>query len=123
MKRKILTLLALGAAALAVVAFTLDTAPVDAQSGCTDCGGPTLSVTGQGSGDSCAEALDNAETDALLEAFGTPAGCRPCQTSSGIQSCSVPSCVGTCPPNSYHATYTLNYKCRYCDFDPEIPRM
>lgn len=123
MKRKILTLLALSVAALAVLTVGLDPSPVDAQSGCTDCEGPTYSATGQGSGNSCSEALDNAEADAIQQAFNSPSGCRPCQTSTGISSCYAPSCVGSCPPNSYNATSALNYKCRYCDFSPERPEM
>jgi hypothetical protein len=123
MKRKILTLLALGVAALAVLTLGLDPSSVDAQSGCTDCEGPVRTVTGQGSGNSCGEALDNAETDAIQQAFNSPSGCRPCQTSTGTLSCYGPSCSGACPPNSYNASYTLNYKCRYCDFSPERPEM
>lgn len=123
MNRKILTLLALAVAALAVLTFGLDSTPVDASSNCSDCEGPVRTAYGQGSGNSCGEALDNAEADAFQNAAGTPSGCIPCQTSSGISNCAVPGCAGSCPPNSYQATTTLHYKCQFCNFDPEIPPM
>jgi hypothetical protein len=123
MKHKTLTFLFFGVAALAfAVAFTLITPSADA--GCTACGGPTLTVTGHGSGNSCAEALDAAETDATQQSFANAPACVPCQTSNGVYSCSTPSCYpGACPPNSFHATFNLSYKCRSCEFERPDPSM
>jgi hypothetical protein len=122
MNRKTLTFLFFGAAALAVVAAsTLVTSSTDAFGGCTACGGPTLTVTGHGSGNNCSEALQDAESDAIQQSFADAPDCLPCQTSSGPQACFTPSCSGACPPNSYHASFTLNYKCRTCEFGPIGP--
>ncbi|MBZ0115311.1 MAG: hypothetical protein K8J08_22850 [Thermoanaerobaculia bacterium] len=123
MKRKTLTFLFFGVAAL-VVAVTATLITPSASAGCTACGGPTLTVAGHGSGSSCAEALDEAQSDATQKSFAGAPACVPCQTSSGPQSCSTPSCYpGACPPNSFHATYTLNYKCRSCEFERPDPSM
>jgi hypothetical protein len=116
MKRKILTFFFFGLAALAAAAATLITPTADAV--CTACGGPTLTVTGHGSGNSCAEALSQAQSDATQKSFAGAPACIPCQTSNGLQSCSTPSCSGACPPNSYHAAFELNYKCRSCEREP-----
>ena len=124
MKRKTLTFLFIGVAALAVLAAgSFLTPPVDA-GGCTTCGGQTLTVTGHGSGDSCSEALDQAETDAIQKSFAGAPACVPCQTSNGPQSCATPSCYpGPCPPNSYSATFTLHYQCRSCEFERPGPSL
>lgn len=120
MKRKTLAFLFFGMAALAVAATGfLMTSPADA-GGCSDCFGPTRTITGHGSGDDCSEALMEAESDAYLGAFHP--GCFPCQTTNGPQSCAMPSCYpGSCPPNSFSATFTLNYKCQSCDIGPIDP--
>jgi hypothetical protein len=123
MKRKTLTLLLVGAAALAVLAGgSLLTPTVDASGGCGPCGGATRSVTGNGSGNNCSEALDAAEDDAVIKSFAGFPTCSPCQTSTGIQHCAMPSCYpGPCPPNSYNASSTLYYKCQACDIGPLDP--
>jgi hypothetical protein len=122
MKRKPLAFLFVGVAALAVAAaFTLVIPPADAVVGCTACTGPTRTVTGQGSGDDCAEALQQAQADAIQKSFADTPACYPCQSSSGVESCAQPSCSGPCPPSSYSATFSLSYKCQYCDFGPLDP--
>ncbi len=122
MKRKTLAFLILGAAVLAVLAAgSLLTPTVDA-TGCGPCGGATRSVTGHGSGNNCSEALDAAENDAITKSFAGTPSCFPCQTFSGPQACFTPQCYpGPCPPNSYSASFTLNYKCRACDLGPLDP--
>ncbi|MCH9651822.1 MAG: hypothetical protein K0U98_26575 [Deltaproteobacteria bacterium] len=124
MNHRNFTFLVLGVAVLAVIAAaTLIVPPVEA-GGCSSCGGPTRTVVGQGSGNSCTEAGQRAEADANQKAFADLPACLPCQTSAGPMSCSTPSCFpGPCPPNSYNASLTLQYKCKSCDpgmFDPSF---
>jgi len=110
----------LGLAALSVIvmlclALSVEHAKASGDE-CGPCGGPVQTATGGGSGNNCSQALDEAYDDALTKAYSGGAACSPCQVTNGYQSCSLPSCYpGPCPPGSYRATWTLNYKCETCD--------
>ena len=112
-------LIALGtAAALAFAGFLL-TAPADAGNECGPCGGPTMTVTGHGTGNNCSQALKDAYGDALDQAWAGAPACTPCQLSNGPQACAVPSCApGPCPPGAYRGSWTLSFKCQACEIGP-----
>jgi hypothetical protein len=124
MKRTVLTFLLTAGAALALaIGSSLLTAPADALGGCSACIGPVHTVTGHGAGNNCSQALANAQADAAALTWAGAPACTPCQISDGPQACSVPSCYpGACPPNAYHASWALNYKCKTCSPDrPPLP--
>lgn len=101
-------------AAAAVTAFLLP-APVADAAGCSACFGPARTAEGYGSGSTCSEAIQAAETQATINAFGGAPSCIPCQGSltsycSDIVVCH-PAPGGVCEKTAF-ATYS--YQCKSC---------
>ncbi|MCG8461156.1 MAG: hypothetical protein MI919_33135 [Holophagales bacterium] len=106
----------------AVVAFGLafiETSATASGSECGPCGGPQQTVVGSGNGNSCAQALDRARTNAVQQAHSGAPACSPCQISDGYATCYAPQ-----SGIQWGASWTLHYRCQVCvPGDPEEPEL
>ena len=121
MKRKVRNLAILVSALLAVtVAGFVASIPADE---CGPCGGPQQSVTGQGDGFSCGQALNAARSDAMSKAYQGGASCEPCQITDGQSSCYAYDYFPSRPPGAptHGAIHELRYRCQSCS--PGSPPM
>lgn len=98
---------------LPLLAFVLLTAAAawavtatQADAGCGPCTGPRYNTfgTAPGCGSSATAA---ARANALLNAFGSPAGCIPCSVQNGNAVCALPS-----GGNPGFTTAQISYKCQ-----------
>ncbi len=102
------------AVVIAVAVMTVS-APTTEAAGCGPCQGPTQAASAYAAAPTCAEARQEAETQATINAFGGAPSCIPCQGSlasycSDIVVCR-PAPGGVCEKTAF-ATYT--YQCKAC---------
>ncbi len=106
----LLTVLALAGAAT----WALTASQADAD--CGPCGGPKRYAYGFASGCS-SSATAAAKSDAIGNAFGTPAGCIPCGVQTVYSGCAAPY-----NGQGWSTTVKISYKCQSCSIPPRPDR-